>query len=324
MDRRRVLTCMLGASALGASRIALAQPFPSRPIRIVGGFGPGSTTDIVARLTAPRMQSVLGQTLVIDNVTGAAGNLASTTVAHASPDGYTLLFATNSMLGANPHLFPTAKVDPMTALEPVALATNVGIVIVAGPASPSQKSLLEVLDAARRKPGTVSYATPGVGTPMHLIAEILKQRSGADLLHVPYAGGPAVANDVLSGQVSIGILAYTPAAGFIKAGRLKALAVCGTQRLAALPQVPTVAELVPGVTMGSWCGLMAPHGTPGEACARVADALGKALADPEVTRKLVDIGADPLQGGSQAMAGLIKSDYDTSGEVIRRLDIRVS
>lgn len=322
MDRRQLIAALAAAAAGTLPGLARAQDYPRRAIRIVGGFGAGTSSDVVTRLASPEMQRILGQAVVVDSVVGAAGNIAAGVVAKSPPDGYTVLMATNSMLCANPHLFPSERIDPTTAFAPIAPATTIGMVVVAGPASPAP-TLAGVLEAASRQPGSVTYGTPGVGTPMHLVGEMLRERGKAPLMHVPYKGGTQAATDVAAGTVSIGIVAYTPVAGLIKAGKLRPLAVCGTQRLAALPQVPAVAELVPGVTMGAWCALVAPRGTPAAVCRQIAEAMDLALAPREVVAQLAEMGNDRIAGGADALSKLIKSEYELSGDLIRRLDIRV-
>ncbi|WP_382154764.1 Bug family tripartite tricarboxylate transporter substrate binding protein [Hydrogenophaga sp. ANAO-22] len=318
MQRRTFMAGLAATAATGLPLGASGETFPTQSIKIYGGFGPGSSSDVVTRLMAPQLHQALGQPIVIDNIQGAAGNIAAAMVAKARPDGYTLLSATNSMLGTNPHLFPNSGVQ-LDSFVPIAPVTNIGLVVVAGPAAPAQ-TLEGVLEASRR--GRVTYGTPGAGTPMHLIGEMLRERSKGDLSHIPYKGGSAMVTDLTSGQVAIGIVAYTPASGLIKAGQLKPLAVCGTSRLAALPNVPAVAEVVPGVTIGGWFALMAPAGTPDAICRQIASAVDKALAPPHIQAQLIEMGCDRLKGGPDAVRQLAKAEYDLSGDLIRRLNIR--
>ncbi len=289
MQRRTLLT---GLAGLPFMSLAQAQGFPAQPIKILGGFGAGSSSDVVMRLLAPHMQEALGQTVIVDNIAGAAGNIAAMTVARAKADGYTLVSATNSMLGSNPHMFPGSGMQP-ELFTPIAPISNIGLVVVAGPASPAD-TLAGVLEAGRKT--RVTYGTPGAGTPMHLVGEMLRERSKGDMDHVAYKGGAAMVTDLVAGQISIGIVAYTPASGLIKAGKLKPLAVCGTSRLQALPNVPAVNEVVPGVNIGGWFALLAPVGTPASACALIASAAEKALALPAIRAQMIEMGCDPLKG----------------------------
>ncbi|MGB3068357.1 MAG: tripartite tricarboxylate transporter substrate binding protein [Ottowia sp.] len=318
MQRRTFIQTLTAAAAAPLSLAARASGYPSQPIRIYGGFGPGSTTDVLTRLMAPSLGQILGQPIVVDNIQGAAGNIAANTVARAKPDGYTLLTATSSMLGTNPHLIPQSGIQ-LDTFVPIAMLCNIGLVVVAGPSAPAS-TLAGVLEASHRQ--GLNYGTPGAGTPMHLIGELLRERSKGNLTHVPYKGGAAMIQDLASGQIPIGIVAYTPAAGLIKSGKLKPLAVCGTTRLAALPQVPTVPEIVPGVNIGAWCALMAPTGTPEAICKQLAVASDKALALPKTLEQLIELGCDRLTGDADKVRQLTKVEYDLSGDLIRRLNIR--
>jgi tripartite-type tricarboxylate transporter receptor subunit TctC len=318
MDRRQFLQAAATGAATASPLFAQAQAFPNQAIRIYGGFGPGSTTDVVTRLMAPSLQQTLGQAIVVDNIQGAAGNIAASTVAKAKADGYTLLAATSSMLGTNPHLIPQSGIQ-LDTFTPIAALCHIGLVIVAGPTAPAS-SLAGILEASQRQ--GLNYGTPGVGTPMHLIGELLRERSKGDLTHVAYKGGAAMIQDLASGQIPLGIVAYTPAAGLIKSGKLKALAVCGTARLEALPQVPTVPEIVAGVNIGAWCALMAPAGTPEAICKQIAAASDKALSNPKLQEQLVEMGCDRLVGGPDLVRQLTKVEYDLSGDLLRRLKIK--
>lgn len=323
MLRRSFIQQLASAAAVaGASAplASLAQAYPTQPVRIYGGFGPGSTTDVVARLMAPGLQQALGQGVVIDNIQGAAGNIAASTVARSRPDGYNLLAATNSMLGTNPHLIAQSGIT-LDTFTPISALCHIGLVIVAGPTAPAA-TLQGMLDASTRQ--GLNYGTPGAGTPMHLIGELLRERSKGNLTHVAYKGGAAMIQDLAAGQIPMGIVAYTPASGLIKAGKLKALAVCGSTRLAALPQVPAVPEIVPGVTIGAWCALMAPAGTPEAVTRRVAQAVDQTMASPRLQEQLVEMGCDRLVGGPDLVRQLTKTEYDVSGDLIRRLNIRPS
>jgi tripartite-type tricarboxylate transporter receptor subunit TctC len=313
MQRRTFVTALAGLPFA-----SLAQGFPTQAIKSYGGFGAGSSSDTIMRLMAPRMQQELGQPFIVDNISGAAGNIASAAVARAKPDGYTILSATNSMLGTNPHLFPNSGVQP-SSFTPITPIANIGLVVVAGPKA-SAGTLPGLLESSRKS--RVTYGTPGIGTPMHLVGEMLRERGKGDLAHIPYKGGADLVTGLLSGQVEFGIVAYTPASGMIKSGQLKPLAVCGTSRLQALPNVPAVAEVVPGVTIGGWCALVAPAGTPAAVCEIIAAAADKALSPPQVEAQLIEMGCDRIKGGPDKVRQLTKVEYDLSGDLIRRLNIR--
>ncbi len=321
MNRRRLLTYAAAAIGGGMPSLAHLQESQAKTVRIVNGFGPGSTAEVVTRLLAPHLQQELGQSFVVDNVQGAAGNIAAQTVAKARPDGYTLLMAVNSMFGSNAYLLPSEQYDLQTAFTPILPVSNIGLILVAGPAAPAQ-TLEGVLEASMR--GVVAYGTPGIGTSPHLVAEMLRERTQGKLSHIPYKGGLQMANDVVAGQIALGFAAYTPVAGFISAGRLKPLAVCGARRLAALPEVRTVSEIVPGISMTDWCGLVAPKGTPDQVCAAIAAAGEKALARKDLVARMVELGADPLSGSAEDLRRMIKTEHESKGDIIRRLGIRTS
>ncbi|MCK9511046.1 MAG: tripartite tricarboxylate transporter substrate binding protein [Pigmentiphaga sp.] len=323
MQRRDFLTTLGAGAALAAlpGRAALANGFPNRAIQIVGGFGPGSSSDIVTRLVSPGMHERLGQPIVTHNVQGAAGHIATLQVAKANPDGYTLLMATNSQLSANPHLLPPQGFDPNQAFEPVVPVCYIGLVIVTPADSPIDS--LEAAMKASRDGRMLTYGTPGVATPMHLVGEMLSEQAGGKLMHVPYKGGAQMLTDLVSGQIDLGIVAYTPAAGFVGDGRLRALAVCGDRRLQALPDVPAIPEVVPGISMGAWCALMAPAGTPADVRSRIADAFSAAAAAPDIQAQLIEIGNDPITGGEAEVRGLMASEYALAGGLIRRLNIQL-
>lgn len=318
MQRRTFIQTLAAAAGSSSPLISRGQGYPSQAIRIYGGFGPGSTTDVVTRLMAPTLQQILGQAIVVDNIQGAAGNIAASTVAKAKSDGYALLAATSSMLGTNPHLIPQSGIH-LDSFTPIAPLCNIGMVIVAGPSAPSS-TLGGVLEFSLKQ--GLDYGTPGAGTPMHLIGELLRERSKGNLSHIAYKGGAAMIQDLASGQIPVGIVAYTPAAGLIKSGKLKPLAVCGTARLAALPQVPTVPEIVPGVNIGAWCALMAPAGTSEAISKQISNACEKALSQPKVQDQLIEMGCDRLAGNADLVRQLTKMEYDLSGDLIRRLNIK--
>jgi tripartite-type tricarboxylate transporter receptor subunit TctC len=321
MDRRQIMITAVATLGAALPAVAWGQTFPVKPIRIVNAFGPSSAVEQLSRLLAPHMQEVLGQPIIVESIQGASGTVAAQTVARAKPDGYTILMVLNNTFGPNAHLMPTDQYNPLTAFAPIMPVCNVGLVLVAGPASPAQ-TFRGVIEASQRQ--VVTYGTAGIGTSLHLVGELLRERTKGNLMHVPYKGGGHIASDLLAGQIATAIVGYAPTAGFIKEGRLKALAVCGTQRLSALPDVPTLAELVPGVTTASWAGLVAPAGTPAGICRLIADAAEKGLADREVVARLAAVGMDQIKGGADELRRMIKNEYDESGDIIRRLNIRLN
>lgn len=323
MDRRTLITGTAAAAALAATSGGSAQSWPSRPLRMISAYTPGNSSDTVLRLVAPPLQAALGQPVVVENRPGASGNIGAQACKAAPPDGYTFLMATNTMLTANPHLFTAGRVDPFDDLSFVQPMVNIGMVFVVRPDSP-WKTIGELLDDARRNPGKLSYGTPGVGSPMHLIGELLKDRAGVDMTHLPYKGGMSMVSDVIAGQISVGIVAYSVVAGFLQQGRLKTLAAAGSKRLSILPDTPAIAELVPEAGLGAWCALVAPRGTPVPIRARVAREVSAALAQPDNVGKLRPLGLDQIVGDEETVAALVRPEYAHMGSLIKRLGISMS
>src|SRR5215475_2720231 len=259
--RRHILQLAAGAAALPAlSRLARAESYPIRPVRIVVGFAAGSTTDILARLMSQWLSTRLGQQFVVENRPGAGGNVGAEVVVKANPDGYTLLMVPPAV-AANPALYEHLTFDFIRDTAPVAGVVRVPNVIEVNP-SLAVKSVPELIAYAKANPGKLSFASAGIGTASHLAGQLFNSMTGANLTHVPYRGdGPAMA-DLVAGQVQVGFATMTASLGFIRAGQLRPLAVCTAKRSEALPDVPTVSDTVPGFEASSWFGLAAPTGTP--------------------------------------------------------------
>lgn len=323
MDRRTLIKSVAVSAMLAASTRASAQPWPSRAVRLLDGYAPGSASDTILRLVAPYLQKAFGQPFVVENRPGASGNIAAQVCAASPPDGYTFLMATNTMMTANPYLFASGRVDPFKDLSFVTPVTNIGMVFVVRPDSP-WKSISDLLEEARRNPGKLTYGTPGVGSPMHLIGELLKERAGAAMEHVPYKGGMSMVGDVIAGQISVGIVAYSVVAGFLQQRRLVALAAAGSKRLSIMPDVPAIAELVPEADLGAWCAIVAAAGTPTAIGSRVGQEIGAALARPDIIEKLRPLGLDRMPGGADAVATLVRAESGRIGELIKRLGITLS
>ncbi|MCL4183568.1 MAG: tripartite tricarboxylate transporter substrate binding protein [Burkholderiaceae bacterium] len=325
MNRRSVIkagmSAMVAAAAVATG--VRAQSWPSRPLRMIAASPPGNASDTVLRLVAPLLQAELGQPVVVENRAGASGNIGARACAAAAPDGHTFLNSTNTMLTANPHLFTAGRVDPFEDLSFVLPMVNIGMVFVVRPDGP-WKTIGELLDDAHRHPGKLSYGTPGLGSPMHLIGELLKERLGIDMAHLPYKGGVPMVGDVLAGQISVGIVGYAVVSGFLQQGRLRTLAAAAGKRLSILPDTPAIGELVPEASLGAWCALVAPKGTPAPIRARVAREVGKALAQPDIVRKLRPLGLDQIPGDEDAVAALVRAEYAHVGALIKRLGITMS
>jgi tripartite-type tricarboxylate transporter receptor subunit TctC len=293
LPRRRFLS--LAAASAAASRFAgtaRAADYPARPVRIFEGFGGGGTPDLISRLMAQWLSERLGQPFVVENRTGAAGNLATEAALHAPPDGYTLLTCLSAN-AINASLYKNLKFDFPSDAAPVAGLISLPMVLLVNPAF-AAKTFPEFIAYAKANPGKVDMATPGVGTPMHVAAELIKLSAGIDMVHVPYRGPAGAFTDLLAGRVQAFIITVPAAVGFVRNGKLRALAVTGATRSDALPDVPTVAEFLPGFEATAWDGVCAPKGTPANIVEKLNGTIGSGLADPQMQAKIKDLGAQTM------------------------------
>ena len=275
------------ASAAGA----FAQSWPTKPIRLIVCYAPGGVTDVIARVVAQPLSEALRQSIVVENKPGANGMIGSAIVAGSAPDGYTLLMYVdgNTVL---PSIMKNMPFEPLKAFAPITVLGRGSHVIVAHPTLPVH-SLGELIDYARKHPGELSYASPGLASPQSLSLEAIKKASGIDIVHIPYKGGGQAIADVASGQIKLGVLGMAPALSHIKSGTLVALAVTGGKRSPLLPDVPTVAEAaLPGFETVQWQGMAAPAGTPPQIIGRIHDELVRIMATPTVIERLKSIGMD--------------------------------
>ena len=318
MIRRRLLLLSALACLLGGHGMALGQEvFPSRPVRLVLPFSPGGTTDSMSRLLSVKFQEETGQALVVDNKPGAGGMIATEMVARAPGDGYTLLLGSSAQLALNPALYANVRYSPLRDFTTVALLGATPNVLLAHPSLPVH-NLAELLALARSKPGTLSFASPGSGSTAHLAAELLKQRAGIDLIHVPYRGGGPALTDALGGQVPLIFVASPSIVAPAKAGRLRPLAVSGLKRSSALPDVPTLAETLPGFDAVGWYGVVAPAATPPDVVNRLHGVLRRITAMPDVRVAWAQQGIDVLGGSPEEFAEYLRSELPKWAEVIRR------
>jgi tripartite-type tricarboxylate transporter receptor subunit TctC len=300
---------------------ALAQPYPSKPIRVTVAFPPGGPVDIIARLMGPKLGDLLGQSVVVENVVGAGGNVAAVRVAKAAPDGYTVL-AHSSAYAVNPTLIPNAGYDgdkDFIALAIVASQPNLIVVHADFPA----KTLGELLARARSE--KLAFASAGNGTTPHLTGEnLFKIRAKVDITHIPFKGGGPAATAVLSGQPPIGSIAGSAPLPHIKAGKLRALAVSSAQRLAALPEVPTLGELgFPGMEDYTWVGFFVPAGTPADVAQKLNDALLKVARDPQIKERLEGLAFDVTAAPLAETAAYVKSELVKWSKVVRDVGAKV-
>lgn len=312
----------LAALTLGvASAVAGAQTgdWPNKPIRIVVGFAAGTPPDIFARLYGEYVGKKLGQPVIIDNKPGVAGNLASDTVAKSPADGYTFLYNLSTAFTINPYIYSKLPFDPEKDLTPVATTMRQGLVLIAKPNG--AKSAKELVAAAKAKPGTLSHASYGAGSPSHLIVEWLKDETGTDMVHVPYRASPIA--DLIGGQVDT--LMEPIATGFplISSGKAVALAYSGPARFAALPDVPTLAEVVPGLNMMSWHGIWAPSATPAAIVNRVNAVFVEASKDADVSRRIRELNSEPLGMSRAEMTAAVKRDAEIYSRIVKAKNIKV-
>lgn len=300
--------------------IAQSAPWPTKPIRVVVGFAPGTPPDIFARLYGDYMSRQLGVPVVIDNKPGTAGNLASDTVAKAQPDGYTFLYNLSTAFTINPYIYSKLPFDPDKDLVPVATTMRQGLVLIANPKFPA-KSIKELVAAAKSRPGTISHASYGAGSPSHLIVEWLKDETGTDMLHVPYRASPVA--DVVGGQVDTVMEPIATGYPLIGSGRVQALAYSGPSRHPAMPDVPTLAEIVPGLTMTSWHGIWAPAATPAAVQQRFNAVMVAASKDPDLARRIRELNSEPLGLTQAEMAAAVQRDAQIYSRIVKAKNIRV-
>jgi tripartite-type tricarboxylate transporter receptor subunit TctC len=317
IPRRTFLHLAAGTIAASAApSLALAQAYPSRPTRLVLGFPPGGSADAAARLMAEWLSGRLGHPVVVENRPGASGNIGTEDVVRAAPDGYTLLFAT-STTSINTALYPNLNFDFSADIAPVAAVSRNPFVMVVNSSVPT-KTVAEFIGYAKANPGKLAMASAGNGTPHHLFGELFKMMTGIAMLHVPYRGEAPALTDLMAGQVQV---LFSTAAGpsleYIKAGKLRALAVTTAVRLDTLPGVPTVAEFVPGYEASGWFGLGAPKGTPAAIIARLNADIRAGLADPTLSARLAGVGLLPMPTGPADFGKFIADDTAKWTKVIR-------
>jgi tripartite-type tricarboxylate transporter receptor subunit TctC len=312
---RRLLLALAATPLLCAS--AFAQAWPAKPIRIVVPFPPGGGTDTIARETSQRVAAATGWTFVIDNKPGAGGNLGVDAVAKSPADGYTLVLGQTSNLAINPTLYAKMPYDPQKDLAPIVLVANAPLVMVTGVGTP-YKTLAEAVNAAKAKPGTLNFASPGNGTVAHLTSELFQKAAGVNTQHVPYKGAAQALTDVMSGTVELYMSSVPTLIGHIKNNKLRPLAVTSAKRVDDLPNVPTINESgYKGFDAVTWFGLLAPAGTPKDVIAKLNAEFNKALQSPELRKKLGDEGADPAGGTAEQFAALIKDEIPRWGKVVK-------
>ena len=320
-----ILTISLATLALSLLIMATAQAqtFPTRPVTIVVPFPPGGGTDTGARLIAQKLSVKWGQQVVVDNKGGAAGQIGADLVAKAKPDGYTILMGNIGTQAINPSLYPKLPYDPDKAFAPISLVAELPLAMMVNP-NVAAKTAQEFVLLARSKPGQLSYSSSGAGGAPHLAAEMFKQGSNTFIVHVPYRGGGPAISDLLAGHVQLSFMTVLEASGHIKAGKLRALAVTSDKRVAALPDVPALAEgTLPGFNSISWIGLLAPAGTPKDIVEKISADVRELIASNEVKTRLTELGGVPRANTPAQFAQMIASDRKRYAQIIRDRKITV-
>jgi len=320
---KRPLRTLLSLALAAFASAALAQAdFPSKPITLVVGFAAGGATDASARIIAKKLADNLKQTVVVENKPGAGGNLAAQLVANAPPDGYTIHLSSVGPLSVAPSMVKNLPYDPEKDLAPLTMGVVFPNVFVVHSAVPA-KSMAELVALAKKDPGALNYASTGIGSASHLAGELLKQRAGIDMVHVPYKGGGPIMTDLLSGRVTGYFSTYSTANPHIEAGKLRAIGTSGLKRMTAMPNVPTVAEQgFPGFEAVNWYALVAPGKTPPALLDRWNAELVKVLKDPEVAKQLAEHGMEPVPMTRAELAAYIKKERDSWGKVIKAANIK--
>jgi tripartite-type tricarboxylate transporter receptor subunit TctC len=301
---------------------AAAGQYPTHAIRLIVGIPPGGAPDIAARVVGEKLGALLGQPVVVENHAGSNGNIAGDMVAKAPPDGYTLCLCQDSIVAVNPHLYRSMPFDALKDLLPVATIAQNQFVLSVNPSLPV-KTFSEFIEYARRARPPLAYASGGNGSQHHLAMEMLKQRAGIDLLHVPFKGGSPATTATVAGETAT-MFSGTSTAPMIKAGKLRALAVTGARRSREFPDLPTIGEFYPGYEVTIWLGLFAPAGTPDAVIQHLRTEVGRALTDPGVIARLASAGGlEPMVTTPEAFTALIRSDYDKYGKIVHDVGAHV-
>jgi tripartite-type tricarboxylate transporter receptor subunit TctC len=321
LPRRQFLQLAAGASGLPAmSRIAWAQAYPLRPVRIIVATAPGATTDITARLLARWLSERLGQQFVIENRPGGGNNIGTEAVVRAPADGYTLLLV-NSVNAINATLFEKLSYNFINDIAPVAGFMRVPMVLEVNPSVPA-RTAPEFIAYAKANPGKINMASAGIGSTPHVAGELFKMMAGLNMLHVPYRGGAPAITDLIGGQVQVMIEPITGPLEHIRAGKLRGLAVTTATRSDALPDLPTLDTFVPGYEASPWYGLGAPKNTPTEIIDKLNRELNAAFVDPKMTRQIAELGGTPLAGSAADFGKLVADETEKWGKVIRAANVK--
>lgn len=319
---RRAALAALGAAACSFAAPTFAQAYPAKPIRVIVGYAPGGSVDMAARVVADILTAKLGATVVVDNVPGAAGIVGAQRVVNAQPDGHTLMVGSSNEMAATGLVNPAQKYDPLKDLTPLGLVANAPVLLVAGPKVPV-KNLDEFIDVVKRNPGKFSYGSSGMGSTLHFAGELVKQRAGLFITHIPYRGTGALTSDLAGGVLDFAVVSPTAAAPFLQGGRITALGITSAQRFPSLPQVPALGEhaKLKGYELSGWFALAAPAGLPPEIAQRVSAALKAGLAEPAFRQRLEAGGSIPATG-HEDLAQIMRTDMKKYAELVKFANMR--
>ena len=317
--RQSIALCL----AAGSAAVFAQAAYPNKPVRIIVPYPAGGTTDIIARIAANQLTERLKQSFIVENKAGASGAIGSQAVAQAAPDGYTLVMATASSHGINSALQKSLPYDAVKDFAPITVVANTPNIIVANPSVPV-KTLQDLIALAKKEPGKINFGSTSAGGSPHMSAELLKMMAGIDMTHVPYKGAAPMLTDLIGGQVQIGFDNLPSTIGFVKSGKVRALAVTTAKRWPGAPDIPTVAESgVPGYEVSGWFGLLAPAGTPKEILDKIQTTISEAVKTPAVAKQLNDLGAEPVANKPEVFAQEIKDDVEKWRKVVKTTGVKL-
>ena len=315
MNHRKILLGLV--LTFTAAGLALAQDkFPNKPVTVVVPQAAGGANDAIARVIAQKLSEQMGQPFVIDNRTGAGGNVGTTAVARAKADGYTLMVTADSAMVINPSLYQSTGFDPIKDFDPVGTVATAGYVLVANPSFPA-KNTAELIALAKQQPGKINIGSAGNGTLNHLIGEMLSKAAGIDMVHVPYKASSAAVTDLVAGQVQVSVQSLPSSIAFIRSGKVKVLGVINPKRLPALPDVPTIGETIKGFGTTPWYGMFVPAGTPKHIVTQLNAEIAKALDSKDVLDRLAGVGCEPYKSTPEQFANLVRDDLPRWAKIVK-------
>jgi tripartite-type tricarboxylate transporter receptor subunit TctC len=307
---------VLALSVTAASSILAQDKFPSKPVTVVVPQAAGGANDAIARVIAQKLSEQMGQPFVIDNRTGAGGNVGTAAVARAKADGYTLMITADSSMVINPSLYKSTGFDPIKDFEPVGTVATAGYVLVATPSFPA-KNTAELIALAKQQPGKINIGSAGNGTLNHLIGEMLSKAAGIDMVHVPYKASSAAVTDLVAGQVQVSVQSLPSSIAFIRSGKVKVLGVVNPKRLPALPDAPTIGETIKGFGTTPWYGMFVPAGTPKHIVTQLNAEIAKALESKDVLDRLAGVGCEPYKSSPEQFANLVREDLPRWAKIVK-------